>query len=198
MFTLKSLPYEKSALNPHMSEETVNLHYGKHHQGYVDKLNNLITDTEFAKQSLEEIIINTHEVDEYKAIHNNAGQAYNHDIFWQSLTPNEDDREMSERLVSMINRDFDSLDNFHEKFKQAAVSVFGSGWVWLVEGADGLEIVTTANGHNPLPFKLRILLGLDVWEHAYYLDYQNRRGDFVEEFLNHLANWKFADSNLSQ
>lgn len=196
MFTLEKLPYEMSALAPYMSEETLKFHHGKHHQGYVDNLNKLISGTEFEGQDLEAIVKNTYNKPEYQKIFNNAAQNYNHQIFWNNMSPDESDRNISERLAEMIDRDFGSLDNFQTKFKEEALAQFGSGWAWLVLGEDGLSVMRTPNAENPLPHNLKPLLALDVWEHSYYLDYQNRRADFVDAFLKNLVNWKFADSRL--
>jgi len=196
MFTLEALPYKENSFEPYMSEQTLRLHHGKHHQGYVDNLNKLIEDTEFAGLGLKEIIIKTYNKPEYQKIFNNAGQTYNHNIFWQSLNSDSKDREMSSLLLEKIQSSFGSLDDFYNMFKKSATSQFGSGWVWLVQGKNGLEIVNTSNANNPLPLNLKPLIVLDVWEHAYYLDYQNRRLDFVEAYLKQMVNWKFAEGNL--
>lgn len=196
MFNLEKLPYSIDSLAPYMSQETLSFHYGKHHQAYVDNLNKLIAGTEFEKQSLEEIIVNTYQKPEHQKIFNNAAQNYNHQIFWNNMSPKEEDRVISENLQAMIDRDFGSLDNFYSKFKEEALAQFGSGWVWLVLGDNGLSVIKTSNAVNPLPLNLKPLLALDVWEHSYYLDYQNRRGDFVDAYLKNLINWNFADSKL--
>jgi len=196
MFTLKSLPFNIDALVHYMSEQTLSLHHGKHHQAYNDNLNKLIENTEFISLSLEEIIIKTYNKSEYEKIFNNAAQTYNHNIFWQSLSPNSEDREMSSRLLEKINLSFGSLDNFYIAFKEASTSQFGSGWIWLVQGEKELEIIKTSNANNPLPLNLKPIIVLDVWEHSYYLDYQNRRADFIDAYLKEMVNWKFADSNL--
>ena len=196
MFTLKALPFEENSFGPYMSEQTLRLHHGKHHQGYIDNLNKLIEDTEFAGLGLKEIIIKTYNKPEYQKIFNNAGQTYNHNIFWQSLNSDSKDREMSSLLLEKIQSSFGSLDDFYNMFKKSATSQFGSGWIWLVKGKNGLEIVNTSNANNPLPLNLKPLIVLDVWEHAYYLDYQNRRLDFVEAYLKQMVNWKFAEGNL--
>lgn len=196
MFNLEELPYRKDALSPYMSEETIKLHYGKHHQGYVTNLNKLISGTEFEKQGLEEIIKNTYRKPEYQGIFNNAAQHYNHQIFWSNMSPEASDREISSKVLAMIERDFSSLSNLEAQFKQAALGQFGSGWAWLVLGDKGLSIMATQNAENPLVHNLKPLLALDVWEHSYYLDYQNRRADFVDAYLKNLINWKFVDSNL--
>lgn len=196
MFTLKSLPYEKNALLPYMSDKTLDFHHGKHHQAYVDKLNSLIENTDLEGLTLEEIIIKSYNNKDHQSIFNNAGQVYNHDIFWQSLSHKDEDRKITDKLMMMINNDFGSLDNFYKKFKEAAMSQFGSGWAWLVQKNNNLEIMTTSNALNPLPLNLQPLLALDVWEHSYYLDYQNKRAEFVDNFLKNLINWNFVASNL--
>jgi len=196
MFNLKELPFSKNALEPHISEKTLEFHYGKHHQAYVDNLNKLIASSGLEKLTLEEIIINTATNPGQIAIFNNAAQVYNHDFFWQSLSVNPEEQKMSDFLQDLINQDFGSLDNFYAEFKAAALSQFGSGWAWLVKGESGLKILKTANADNPLVHGLKPLMTVDVWEHAYYLDYQNRRADFVDTCLK-LINWRFVEHNLN-
>lgn len=198
MFTLKSLPYQKDALSPHISEQTINLHYLKHHQGYVNKLNQLVAGTEFENMELEDIVKQTSGNESHQAIFNNAGQTFNHNIFWQSLSPNEEDRQVDGNLEEMINKSFGSLVEFKEKFAQAGAARFGSGWVWLVQNNDGLEILSTSNAESPLAMDKNILLGIDVWEHSYYLDYQNKRADYLQACLDNLINWKFVASRLKK
>lgn len=189
MFTLPALPYEMNALEPHISQNTVEFHYLKHHKTYVDNLNKLISGTEFESMPLEEIIRETAGKSQYTPIFNNAAQAWNHAFFWKSMTKNGGG-EPSEQLLKDIVADFGSFDNFKTEFKNAAVSQFGSGWAWLVRNHEGkLSVLKTANADNPLVYGLHPLITVDVWEHAYYLDYQNRRADFVDAFLNHLVNW---------
>jgi Fe-Mn family superoxide dismutase len=198
MFTLKALPYQKDALSPYISEQTVDLHYLKHHQGYVNKLNQLVAGTDFEDMELEDIVKKTSGNNSHQAIFNNAGQAFNHDIFWQSLSPNEEDRQIDEDLEEKINKSFGSLAEFKEKFYQAGTARFGSGWVWLVQNNDGLEILSTSNAESPLAMDKNILLGIDVWEHSYYLDYQNKRADYLQACLDNLINWKFIASRLNK
>lgn len=186
-FELPELPYAKDALEPYVSENTMEFHYGKHHKAYVDNLNNLVKDTEFENMSLEDIIKATVGRSEFTGIFNNAAQAWNHAFFWNSMVP-DGGQEPKGELKDRIERDFGSYDKFKEDFKNAAVSQFGSGWAWLVEGKDGkLQVMKTSNADTPLAHGLTPIVTCDVWEHAYYLDYQNRRADFVSAFLDHLV-----------
>ncbi|MFA5886982.1 MAG: superoxide dismutase [Patescibacteria group bacterium] len=196
MFTLPILPYEQSALEPYMSARTLEFHYGKHHQAYLDNLNKLIIGTEFENMSLVDIVVKTANNPALSAIFNNAAQSYNHQIFWQCLAPAETKIEPTAAVLDLINKSFGSLTDFYAQFKTAALGQFGSGWVWLVREGEVLKIMKTANANNPLTSGLKILLALDVWEHSYYLDYQNRRADFVEAVLHNLLNWKFVQDNL--
>ncbi len=196
MFILSSLPYDKSALEPHISARTIDFHYGKHHQTYVDNLNKLIANTEFETMKLEDIILKTAGSLNQAAVFNNAAQVYNHDFFWRSLKPTGEISEPSAVLNSLIEKSFGSPENFYNEFKAAAIGQFGSGWVWLVKDGENLKIIKTANADTPIVHGLKPLLVIDVWEHAYYLDYQNRRGDFVGNAMSNLLNWKFAESNL--
>ena len=190
MFKLPILNYELDALVPYISKNTMEFHYLKHHQTYVDNLNKLIAGTEFENMALEEIVQKTVGKPEYTAIFNNAAQVWNHTFFWNCMRPNGGSRPQG-RLLDDIIKTFGSYEDFCKEFKAAALAQFGSGWTWLVRRADGgLEVMKTANADNPLAHGLEALITIDVWEHAYYLDYQNRRGDFVEAFLNHLVDWK--------
>ena len=190
MFKLPILNYELDALVPYISKNTMEFHYLKHHQTYVDNLNKLIAGTEFENMALEEIVQKTVGKPEYTAIFNNAAQVWNHTFFWNCMRPNGGSRPQG-RLLEDIIKTFGSYEDFCKEFKAAALAQFGSGWAWLVRRADGgLEIMKTANADNPLAHGLEALITIDVWEHAYYLDYQNRRGDFVDAFLNHLIDWK--------
>lgn len=194
-FQLSPLPYAASGLEPHMSEKTLQFHHGKHHQAYVNKLNDLIQNTTYVSMSLEEIIRECAGQSDNVAIFNNAAQAWNHDFFWKSMRPNGGG--VPEGIMAdMIDDSFGSYDQFKEEFKQAAVGQFGSGWVWLVEDYDQLKIMKTGNAATPITDGINPLITCDVWEHAYYLDYQNRRPDYVSIFLNHLVNWDFAEKNL--
>jgi len=196
MFILSSLPYEKSALEPHISANTLNFHHGKHHQAYIDNLNKLVAGTDMETLSLEAIIKKIAGSSNNIAIFNNAAQAYNHDFFWHSLRPVAQPSEPSVKLSALINESFGSLENFYNELKTAALGQFGSGWVWLVKDGENLKIMKTANADTPIAHNLKPLLTIDVWEHAYYLDYQNRRADFVDGVMRNLLNWEFAESNL--
>lgn len=196
MFTLSPLPFDLKSLEPHMSSRTLEFHYGKHHQAYVDNLNKLIVGTDLETSSLEDIIKKTAGSVDKAAIFNNAAQVYNHNIFWQSLRPTDASLEPPTALLDLINTSFGSLDDFYREFKTAALAQFGSGWIWLVKDGDSLKIMKMANAENPLTAGFKPVLALDVWEHSYYLDYQNRRGNFVEAVMRNLFNWSFAQSNL--
>ncbi|MFY9287377.1 MAG: superoxide dismutase [Alphaproteobacteria bacterium] len=195
-FQLMPLPYAKSALQPYMSAQTLDFHHGKHHKNYVDTLNKLIADTSLEKASLEEIIEETSEDQKKKNIFNNAAQVWNHDFFWQSMKPKGGGKPKGE-IGSLIENAFGSFDDFKTEFKEAATTQFGSGWAWLVLDQNKLEIIKTGNAVNPLVAGQKALLTCDVWEHAYYLDYQNKRVDMVDAFLNHLINWDFVSENLN-
>jgi len=195
-FELPPLPYDKTALEPHMSAKTLEFHHGKHHQAYVTNLNNLIKDTPLAGKSLEEIIKATAKDEAKAGVFNNAAQVWNHTFFWSSMKPSGGGAPAGD-LAQGVTRDFGGLDKFKELFKAAAVGQFGSGWAWLVADKGELKIVKTPNAVTPLTSGQVPLLTCDVWEHAYYLDYQNRRPDFVQTFLDKLANWDFAAKNLA-
>ncbi len=187
-FELPALPYALNALEPYISQRTMEFHYGKHHKAYVDNLNRLIAGTPYENMSLEEIIRATVDKPEAAAIFNNAAQAWNHDFFWKSMRPNGGG-EPEAALKERIERDFGSVENFKQEFKNAAVSQFGSGWAWLADDNGTLKVVKTSNADTPLAHGLIPLLTLDVWEHAYYLDYQNLRPSFADAYLEHLVNW---------
>jgi Fe-Mn family superoxide dismutase len=173
----------------------MSFHYGKHHQSYVDNLNKLVAGTPWATQTLERIIRENAGEKDRAALFNNAAQVWNHTFFWHSMKPGGGGKP-SGRLLAMIEKSFGTFGNFRNAFVNAAVGQFGSGWVWLVQDGDSLKIVATSNADTPLAHGQTALLTCDVWEHAYYLDYQNRRKDFVQAFLDHLANWEFAASQL--
>lgn len=198
MFNLNSLPFEKKSLEPFVSEKTLDFHHGKHHQAYVDNLNKLIAGTELENLSLMEIIKKTSTNPEQKSIFNNAAQVFNHDFFWHSLQPAVEKLEIPDEILSEIIVSFGSLENFKEEFKNSALTQFGSGWAWLVKIGDKLEIKKTANADPVFLSGAKPLLVIDVWEHAYYLDYQNRRGDFVSAIIDNLLNWQFALDNLKK
>lgn len=189
--SLPALPFAKDALQPHMSAETFSFHYDKHHAAYVTNLNSLIEGTEFADMSLEDIILKSE-----GGIFNNAAQVWNHTFFWDSLSPNGGGQP-SGKIAELIDRDLGSFENFKKEFATAGATQFGSGWAWLVQNAEGkLQVVKTANAENPMTQGLTPLLTMDVWEHAYYLDFQNARPKYIETFLNELVNWEFAEGNL--
>lgn len=189
---LPALPFAKNALAPHMSEETLDYHYGKHHQAYVTNLNNLIKGTEFENASLEEIVKKSS-----GGIYNNSAQIWNHTFFWNCLSPNGGG-EPSGALAAAINAKWGSYEEFKKAFQTSAVGNFGSGWTWLVKKADGsVDIVNMGAAGTPLTTGDKALLTIDVWEHAYYIDHRNARPKFVETFLNHLVNWEFAAKNFA-
>jgi len=189
--TLPELPYAKTALAPHISAETLEYHYGKHHQTYVTNLNNLIPGTEFEKMSLEEIVMKSS-----GGIFNNAAQIWNHTFYWHSLSP-QGGGAPTGALGDAINKTFGSFEEFKKVFTQTALTTFGSGWAWLVKNKDGsLAIVSTSNAACPLTVGQKPLLTCDVWEHAYYVDYRNARANYVAAFWN-LVNWDFAAKNLA-
>ncbi len=190
--TLPPLPYEKDALAPHLSAETFEYHYGKHHQAYVTNLNNLIPGTEFETAALEDIVKKSS-----GGIYNNAAQIWNHTFFWSCMKPNGGGAPTG-ALADAINAKWGSFDAFKEAFTKSAVGNFGSGWTWLVKKADGsVDIVNTGPAGTPLTTADKALLTIDVWEHAYYIDYRNARPKFVEVFLTSLANWDFAAANFA-
>lgn len=191
---LPPLPYDKSALEPHISARTLEFHHGKHHQAYVTKTNELIAGTELEGKPLEDIIVSAWEK-KNQALFNNSAQVWNHTFFWNCMKPNGGGKPTG-NLASQIEKDFGSYEKFAEEFKNAGVTQFGSGWAWLVADQSGkLSVTKTPNAELPLVTGNTAILTCDVWEHAYYLDYQNRRPDFLTTFLEKLANWEFAASN---
>jgi superoxide dismutase, Fe-Mn family len=189
-FELPPLPYDRTALEPHISGETLDYHHGKHHKAYVDNLNKLIEGSEHANRSLEEIIRNSQ-----GPLFNNAAQVWNHTFFWNCMSPNGGG-EPTGKLAEGINAAFGSFAAFKEQFADVAVKTFGSGWAWLVQRPDGsLALVSTSNANTPLTGEETPLLTCDVWEHAYYIDYRNARPKFVEAFWN-VVNWNFVASNM--
>jgi Fe-Mn family superoxide dismutase len=194
-FTLPELPYQKTALEPFMSAQTFDFHHGKHHQAYVTNLNKLIEGTDYAGKTLEQIILASAGDAAKAGIFNNAAQVWNHTFFWHSMKPGGGGKPTGE-LAAKIEKDFGSFEKFAEEFKTAGATQFGSGWAWLVLDNGTLKVTKTANAETPLTKGHTPILTLDVWEHAYYLDYQNRRPDFITTFLDKLVNWEFAASNF--
>ncbi len=192
---LPDLPYDKAALEPHISVKTLEFHYGKHHAGYVEKLNGLIKGTEWETDSLENIIKKTAKDPSKSAIFNNAAQVWNHTFYWQCMKP-KGGGVSSGAIGNRINAGFGSLDKFLEQFQSAALSQFGSGWAWLVLKGEKIEVMKTANADTPIAYGLKPLITIDVWEHAYYLDYQNKRADYLNIFVKNLINWDFVNSLL--
>jgi superoxide dismutase, Fe-Mn family len=195
--TLPQLPYAENALEPHYSAKTISFHYGKHHKAYVDNLNKLVGGTPLDDKSLEEIILATAGDTTRVGMFNNSAQVWNHTFFWSCMKPGGGGKPQGE-LAHKIDLAFGGLEKFAEQFKAAAVGRFGSGWAWLIAEGGALKIVSTANADTPLTKSQKALLTVDVWEHAYYLDYQNRRPDFVQAFLEHLVNWDFVAANLAK
>jgi len=197
-FTLPPLPYEQNALEPCISARTLGFHYGKHHQAYVDKLNELVLGSEFAELKLEEVIAKSSGDGNKEAIFNNAAQVWNHTFYWNSLSP-KGGKKPSGELGQKIEISFGSYENFIKEFGQAGMEQFGNGWVWLVKEGGILKITKTSNAGNPISEgRGTPLLAFDVWEHAYYLDYQNRRNDYLTTILDKLINWNFAARNFSR
>lgn len=192
---LPPLPYAESALEPYISAQTLDYHYGKHHNTYVTNLNNLIKDTPLETKSLELIILLTAEDTAKTAIFNNAAQVWNHTFYWDSLSPNGGGIPTG-KIAAMIDKDFGSYENFAKTFKEASLGQFGSGWAWLVHEKGKLSIIKTSNADTPIAHGIMPLLCIDVWEHAYYLDYKNGRADYTDAVIKNLLNWEFANKNL--
>ncbi len=196
MFTLMALPYADSALAPVITANTLSFHHGKHHKTYVDNLNNLVKGTEFENKSLEEIVMATAGKADKAPLFNNAAQIWNHDFYWKSLKPGGGGVPTG-KVADRINEAFGSFDEFKKQLAATCVGQFGSGWGWLAADAAGkLKLVKTGNAEVPMTQGLKPLLTIDVWEHAYYLDHQNRRADYVNAVIDKLLNWDFAAQNL--
>lgn len=195
-YELPSLPYDYNALEPYMSARTLEFHHDKHHAAYVNNYNKMVQDTEMAEMSLEAVIKAVFNDPQKVGIFNNGAQAWNHTFYWNCLTPSGGGVPGGS-LAEKINSDFGSFDQFKESFKTAAATQFGSGWAWLVLENGTLKVTKTANAENPIAYGQTPLLTLDVWEHAYYLDYQNRRPDFIQTFLDQMVNWEFVSQNLA-
>lgn len=196
-FVLPELPYEKDALAPYLTAETFEYHHGKHHNAYVVNLNKLVENHELADKTLEEIILASHEKDDMTGIFNNSAQVWNHTFLWHSMKKNGGGKPSGE-LLKKIEEDFGSYEDFVTKFKEAGATQFGSGWAWLVLHGTKLKIVKTSNAQTPITDGLKPLITCDVWEHAYYVDYRNKRPDYLAAFLDHLVNWDFASANLAK
>ena len=194
-FELPKLDYKKTALAPIMSEKTLDLHHGKHHQTYITNLNKFILGSEMEKMSLEGIILNASKDKSKTAIFNNASQHWNHILFWKCMKPNGGGK-IPPKLETKIKSDFGNLANFKKEFIQAGITQFGSGWCWLSLNNGKLVVSKTPNAENPLIKNMKPLLGCDVWEHSYYVDYQSRRPEYLENFFEKLINWEFVASNL--
>jgi len=194
-FELPNLPYANDALAPYMSSETLDFHHGKHHQTYVTNLNNLVKDTDMQDSSLEEIVVKSSKDSSMAGIFNNAGQHWNHILFWQCMKPNGGGSMPSE-LESRITSDLGGIDQFKEAFIQAGTTQFGSGWAWLAIDNGKLVVTKSPNASNPLVDGMKPILGCDVWEHSYYIDYRNKRPDYLKAFLDSLVNWEFVASQL--
>ena len=194
---LPALPFEANGLEPYITANTLSFHHGKHHQTYVTNLNNLIQGSDLADASLEEIILASANKPEKVGIFNNAAQVWNHTFYWNSMKPNGGGTP-SGAIAAKINEDFGSFEAFVDAFKNAGLTQFGSGWAWLVLEEGKLKITKTANADTPMAHGQKALLTVDVWEHAYYLDYQNKRADYLDIFLKHLLNWDFENENLTE
>ncbi len=194
-FELPPLPYSQNALSPFISEKTVSFHYDKHHKKYVDSTNELIKGTQFEKSTLDQIINITSGKAEHLKLFNNASQAWNHWFYWNSLTPGG--KKMPQgKIAEAINSSFGSYDNFAKELIRAAVDQFGSGWAWVIYDKGKLSITKTDNAINPIIYGQKPILTIDVWEHAYYLDYQNKRIDYVTAVIENCMNWSFAERNM--
>ncbi len=194
--TLPALPYGLDALEPHISRQTLEFHHGKHHNAYVTNLNNLVSGTDLEGKSLEDTIVAVASDASKVGVFNNAAQVWNHSFYWQCIKPNGGGTP-SGALLEKINADFGSFEKFVEAFKAAGATQFGSGWAWLVLDNGTLKVTKTGNADLPLAHGQNALLTMDVWEHAYYLDYQNRRPDYISTYLDKLVNWEFVAANLA-
>ena len=197
-FTLMDLPYDRDALEPHMSGETLDFHYGKHHNKYVDTLNQLVKGTPLEKMSLEEVIFESAFAPGGAKIFNNAAQVWNHDMFWKSMSPKGGGEPADDLLMARIDASFGSFSEFKKKFIEAAAGQFGSGWAWLVLDGETLKITTTSNAVLPLAMQQHAILACDVWEHAYYVDYRNDRAKFLETFVDRLIDWDFVAAEMKR
>jgi Fe-Mn family superoxide dismutase len=195
-YSVPDLPYDYDALEPHIDEATMRVHHDKHHQAYVDKANTALEGTEFADRDVEEVLQNLGSLpdDKQGPVRNNGGGHFNHSLFWQMLSP-DGGGEPSGAVADAINEKFGSFDDFKQEFKDAGIGRFGSGWVWLVRDGEGVDITTTPNQDSPVTDNKTPLLGCDVWEHAYYLKYQNKRPDYIDAFWN-VVNWDYVSERF--
>ena len=194
-FELPKLDYSNNGLSPIMSEETLDLHHGKHHQTYISNLNNMIKDTDMSSMSLEDIILKSSKDKNMTGIFNNASQHWNHNLFWKCMKPNGGG-SMPSKLEKKIVEDFGSIEQFKKEFVQSGITQFGSGWCWLSLKNDKLVVSKTANAANTLIDNMKPILGCDVWEHSYYIDYKNRRPEYLNNFVEKLINWEYVESLL--
>ncbi len=201
-FQLQTLPYAQDALEPYISSQTISIHYGKHHATYLSNLNNLVEkNADLRSKSIVEIIKTTANKPEFKAIFNNAAQVWNHTFYWNCMTKHQKETPANGEILKKINEDFLTYENFIKEFSLAATSNFGSGWTWLIfnKNTKKLEILNTSNAETPISTEHLVpLLTIDVWEHAYYLNYQNRRAEYVKNFVQYLINWEFVNKNLME
>ncbi len=195
-FSLHPLPWEQAALDPVISARTIGYHHGKHHRGYVEKLNKLVANTPMQELSLEQLIRHSAEDPQLLAVYHNAAQVWNHDFYWHSLSP-QGGGNPPQRLAQLAEQSFGSVEKLRKELATAATGLFGTGWAWLVQDGEELKTIATDDADNPIVLGLRPLLTIDVWEHAYYLDYQNERGRHVDAVLDRLIDWNFAEQNLS-
>ncbi len=192
-FKLIDLPYNKDALEPYMSAETLNFHHGKHHNTYVTNLNNLTKDTDLKNLSIEEVILKSYNNKELQGVYNNAGQIYNHNMFWQLMKSPSQETKPSDKFIELAIKSFGSFESFREEFLKQGATVFGSGWVWVYLENNELKIGKYSNADNPLVHNAKPLIGCDVWEHSYYIDYRNARPKYLEAFFDNLLNWDFVN-----
>jgi len=195
IFVLPDLPYAKDSLSPCISAKTFDFHHGKHHQLYIDNTNKLIAGTDLADKPLRTVIMETAGKADKVGIFNNAAQVWNHSFYWRCMKPGGGGAPKG-LIAEAINQTFEGYENFAKAFKDAGMTQFGSGWAWLVEKDGKLEIMKTANADTPMAHGAKALLTVDVWEHAYYLDYQNRRGDYLQDFIDKLINWDFVNQQF--
>ena len=192
---LPPLPYNNDALEPYISSRTLEFHYGKHHQGYAANTLKLIAGTKLEKLPLKDIVQKSYGIKELVPTYNNAAQLFNHDFYWESMKPNGGGKPQG-KILQAIEQSFGAFDAFVKTFSESAAAQFGSGWTWLVKDGNQLKVINTGNADTPITMGMVPLLTIDVWEHAYYLDYQNRRTDYIRAFMDHLVNWEFAGKNL--